>query len=373
MNDGDVAGHIKAFEKKRPVMAAFCDSLRGLIRQLLETSGVEFVTIEGRVKTVESFTEKIQRQGKDYHDPLSDLTDLVGLRIITYQLSAIDRISEIIRENFLIDEANSVDKGKLLDTDQFGYQSVHFIAELNTDRKSLPEYRAFGGIKCEIQVRTALQHAWAAINHKLLYKAEIEVPKDLRRHFNRISALLETADADFEVLTEKIVEKTREYREKVKASDYDLPLDRDSLAIYLNKDPKAASILQKVEVSKLSFLSKTVFGIQLGWMSAEYDLLLKCFTALGDSTIREVDHRFEKTAAIADKALPSLAKRINDPNSITRLHFATTTHALFILIVLTLTRDEISRLTQVFAGSWRMSQAVAAVYEELHPGGSSKA
>lgn len=361
MNEADVSGHIRAFQEKHPVLTSFCESLKGLIRQLLDAGGVEYVAIEGRAKTVESFTEKIQRAGKAYGNPLSDLTDLVGIRVIAYQLSAIDRISEIVRANFLIDEENSVDKGKLLETDRFGYQSVHFIAELNKDRKSLPEYRAFSGIKCEIQIRTALQHAWAAINHKLLYKAEVEVPKDLRRHFNRISALLETADADFEVLTEKIRGKTKEYKEKVKARDYDLPLNLDSLTVYFEKDPRITAILKTAEKAGI----KIVQG-RPHYVARRYNRLIEYFSATGDSTIAKIDSHFGEAAAIADKAFSLLRAQIKEVGGSPLLSF-TKAGLLNILLILASPpkRKQELIVTSVFGSE--LIADIEAVYKKLHP------
>ena len=50
--------------------------------------------------------------------------------------------------------------------------------------------------KAEIQVRTLLQHTWAALGHDRIYKGEFAPPERLQRDVNRTAALLEEADED---------------------------------------------------------------------------------------------------------------------------------------------------------------------------------
>ena len=66
-----------------------------------------------RAKTVESFSNKIIQKDK-YRDPLKDMTDLCGARIVVHFKSQVDKVCKFITDNFKIDEANSLDqKSKL--------------------------------------------------------------------------------------------------------------------------------------------------------------------------------------------------------------------------------------------------------------------
>jgi Region found in RelA / SpoT proteins len=117
--------------------------LRALIADLIYDAGVDVIQIEGRAKAVDSFVEKIGRKGKKYKDPFADMTDLVGLRIITYYREDVARIGEILQEEFKIDEQNSVDKIAGLAADRFGYLSVHYIVSLSPARQQLAEWRQY--------------------------------------------------------------------------------------------------------------------------------------------------------------------------------------------------------------------------------------
>jgi len=64
----------------------------------------------------------------------------------------------------------------------------------------LSEYALFDKMKCEIQVRTILQHAWAEIEHDLVYKSPADIPFRVRRRFASLAGLLEIADREFESL-----------------------------------------------------------------------------------------------------------------------------------------------------------------------------
>ena len=46
----------------------------------------------------------------------------------------------------------------------------HYVVALKTERLALPEYAQFQGLRCEIQVQTVLNHAWAETAHDIIYK-----------------------------------------------------------------------------------------------------------------------------------------------------------------------------------------------------------
>ncbi|MNJ50543.1 GTP pyrophosphokinase YwaC [compost metagenome] len=70
--------------------------------------------------------------------------------------------------------------------------------QLRDDWLAHPDARGLDGLKAEIQIRTMLMHAWAAISHKLLYKKEDDAPTQVKRQLNRLSALIELADEQFD-------------------------------------------------------------------------------------------------------------------------------------------------------------------------------
>lgn len=74
---------------------------------------------------------------------------------------------------------------------------MHYVVGMSLQRLSLCEYKMFRDLKCEIQIRSILQHAWAEIEHDIGYKNEIAIPKQMRRKFSRIAGLLEIADQEF--------------------------------------------------------------------------------------------------------------------------------------------------------------------------------
>lgn len=272
----------KAYVEKRPTYQVFTTKVYGLIKDLLKTNDIDVAQIEYRTKTLESFKEKISRGGKSYNNPLVQVTDLSGIRIITYYLEDAEKIGAMLRKEFKIDEANSVDKTEAADPDRFGYVSVHYVISLSTSRKKLTEWRSCASLKAEVQVRTALQHAWAAIDHKLRYKAIQEVPRSLRRQLFRLSALLELADSEFSNLSTRSEELNKKYSSIVEKGEFDIELDSGSLNAYLK------SSQQHLEWAKIA----VEIGFQRGTYKdiepAHLSFALKVFGRSEMKTIRDL-------------------------------------------------------------------------------------
>jgi len=221
-----------AFNDRRPQYLRFTECVNNILAEILRVSGIDLFSLEKRTKTSDGFREKIGRVDKNYSDPINEITDICGVRVIAYQTSDVSRISQLIEENFSVDQDNSIDKNSIIDDDRFGYLSVHYVVSLTDVRMSLIENSNFGGFKAEIQVRTVLQHAWAAIDHKLRYKTKEETPRSLRRRLFRISALLETADAEFESLRDEMHLLRVEYKKDVEEGNLSIAIDADSLYAY---------------------------------------------------------------------------------------------------------------------------------------------
>lgn len=214
----------------------FAEEIEHQVKSILDASSIAYNSVVSRVKERDSVVEKIDRkQGKYTH--LSDITDIVGVRIIAYYSGDVDRISQIIEKEFDVDFENSIDKGKSLEPDRFGYCSVHYVVGMNADRLALPENHAYVGMKCEIQIRTVLQHAWAEIEHDIGYKSEITIPKEIRRSFSRIAGLLEIADKEFEEIRGYLAEYRKSITQQIKKKELaDREIDAVILDVILDND-----------------------------------------------------------------------------------------------------------------------------------------
>jgi len=184
------------YEKRKPLFERTCNNVQEILTIFLRERKISYLTISTRVKDFDSFYEKIDR--KNYSNPFKETEDFCGTRIILYYLADIERVNEIIRKEF--DVQDNEDKTESLDVNEFGYRSYHFIVKLNEKWLDTPNYRGLKNIKIEIQVRTVLMHAWAEIEHKLGYKNKGQVPKALSRKLYLISAKLEEADGQFQEL-----------------------------------------------------------------------------------------------------------------------------------------------------------------------------
>lgn len=213
-----------------------------LVEDLLRAAGIDVIQVEARTKEVASFVEKIKRKGRTHKDPIDSITDLVGVRIITYYLEDVARVGELLSSEFEIDSENSVDKSQSLASDQFGYRSAHYVASIGASRRQLQEWAPFGAMNVEFQVRTALQHAWAAVSHKLEYKSPQDAPEILRRRLHRLSALFELADEQFSILRDESAATDVAYRADVKKGRLDVPIDASSLAAYWSLSHRTAQL-----------------------------------------------------------------------------------------------------------------------------------
>ncbi|MEV7097565.1 hypothetical protein AB0M80_32410 [Amycolatopsis sp. NPDC051045] len=217
-----------SYERTVAGLEALGALVKNLINALLAANGMSVHSVVHRVKEKSSALEKVQKKSERYTD-FASLTDLLGLRIITFFEDEVDSVSALIEKEFQVDRDNSVDKRQIIDSDRFGYLSVHYIVEVSKGRSSLIEYSKFAGIKFEIQIRSILQHAWAEIEHDIGYKVNETLPRNLRRRFSRLAGLLEVADSEFKALREASRAYAQEVEVKIEKSQTGLALDQETV------------------------------------------------------------------------------------------------------------------------------------------------
>ncbi len=219
---------IKWYSTNRLKYESLAKNIENLIHTVLDLKKVPYHSVSSRCKSEESYKHKIEK--KDSINPI-DIHDLAGIRIIGYVSSDVKKISNIIRENFNIDETHSIDKATTLGIDKVGYKSVHFVARLPRKRLDLTEYKQFEDMFFEIQIRTILQHAWAEIEHDKSYKSGI-LPPQIDRNLKLLAGLLEVADAEFDRIALSVDKYSKEVSDKTRSGNLDIPIDSPSLLQY---------------------------------------------------------------------------------------------------------------------------------------------
>ena len=220
---------VAQYRKYRPQLQELLQLVYDQLWKVFREQGVELNTIEHRVKTEESLIGKLERKGEKYQN-LEDITDLVGLRIITFYTDDVDKAAAIIKNLYVVDWDNSVDKRKVHELTSFGYNSLHYICRLKKGPLS--------GIPFEIQMRTALQHVWSSIEHDIGYKGAVKLPPEYRRQFSRLAGMLELADDEFSRLRTTMADYRRQVQALVKSGKLDdVPLSTDSFRSYLELHP----------------------------------------------------------------------------------------------------------------------------------------
>ncbi|MGY4505469.1 putative GTP pyrophosphokinase [Bradyrhizobium sp. GM24.11] len=204
-----------------------------LLENILDRSLIEYLSVTGRTKALNSTEEKIRR--KKYTQPELELTDLSGIRVITFLETQVKEISNIIRATFYVDDKHSFDRASILGDDRMGYRSTHFVCTLGPSRKGLLEYEALSELKFEIQIRTVLQHAWAELAHDRSFKLGTGLPAKIQRKLNLYSGMLEIVDGAFDEITRDVEDYKQEIASKTASQLSYIELNSLTLQPYLEQ------------------------------------------------------------------------------------------------------------------------------------------
>ncbi len=225
------------YREQLPVYGRLREVVMEQLMGMLKQSGIEVTSLDSRIKTEKSFVGKLQRKASKYH-ALTDITDIIGVRIVAYYNEDVDRIASMAENLFEVDWANSVDKRKMHQFDSFGYNSLHYICRMPKELFCDPAEPSLNEIRFELQMRTALQHVWSDIQHDIGYKSEIETPMVYHRDLSRLAGLLELADNEFSRIRRDIADYRRRAQSLVQTGHLDeVMLDGDTFRSYLQTRP----------------------------------------------------------------------------------------------------------------------------------------
>ena len=155
--------------------------------------------ISFRIKEWDSFITKALKTKKSnegkvelkYKQPLLEIQDLIGIRIVVYYKSYVDIIANKLKKIYNSIETKTVEPDS---AKKFDYIGLHLIMPYPTNLNS--EIRKHKNI-CqwfEIQVLTLMQDAYAVGEHKLGYKPQTELTLDVEKSLAFVAAQCWGAD-----------------------------------------------------------------------------------------------------------------------------------------------------------------------------------
>ncbi len=257
LRDFDFKSHgidaVEEYRELRQLYEKFSEAVKKILGEALKNKKINVHSINSRAKDVGSYHKKaikpsdVEPNEPKYKNPIKEITDKAGVRVITYFPKTISEVQDIISQEFEILELDDKSKS-LISEEKFGYHSIQYIIKFKSDRVSLPEYQKFKELEAEIQVRTILQHAWAEIEHDIQYKSSETIPKNLRRRFLSLAGLLEIADREFQAIQDADDSYRTNARRLIQEGKLeDVEITGDSLKTYL--DDKLGSDRRTTEYS----------------------------------------------------------------------------------------------------------------------------
>ena len=207
---------LREYQDNLPRFREVEQEVKEKLRQTLADAGLLVAAIESRVKGYDSLAGKLELKGHKYSS-LADLTDILGLRVITFYIDDVDKVASAVERLFDIDWENSVDKRKIHEIDSFGYLSLHYICK-------------------------------------------VEIPRRYMRNMSRLAGMLELVDDEFSKIRIELTDYRRRVQALVRSGNLDeVPIDGDTFRSYLELEPfsqlnKRIAAMNQAEIQEVSLM-----------------------------------------------------------------------------------------------------------------------
>lgn len=193
--------------------------LRQQSMQLGENSPIETVT--GRVKSISSILEKINKYDYDLDEVEDKIRDIAGIRIICQFVEDIYEVSNMFFDrdgkdlkviqikNYLRGEDHSRFQSGQGHPKASGYQSYHMII-----RYPVISSLGYREVFVEIQIRTLAMNFWSVIEHSLNYKYKGRLPSVIQERLTNTAGTVNRLDNEMAVIRDEILSAQKLFKMK---------------------------------------------------------------------------------------------------------------------------------------------------------------
>lgn len=188
---------LQPYEQAVTELTAKFNCLRDEYRKNNQHSPIE--TVSGRVKTVTSILEKMQKKGIVFDRLEEEIEDIAGIRIICQFVEDIEKVAVLIRRRY--DMVVIEKKDYLANHKSSGYRSYHMIVWYTVETINGPKQ-----IHVEIQIRTMAMNFWATTEHSLQYKYKGVLPPHVSKQLEVIADSVYQLDTQMSRVRSEIID-----------------------------------------------------------------------------------------------------------------------------------------------------------------------
>lgn len=195
------------YYKEFDFYSAVSDLSAQLIESKLVSKGIRAI-VTSRAKNPSRLYDKLKKRDpeKKYNtsdDIYSDIVDLAGVRIALYFNSELSEIDQIINDLFDIRELKKFPT----ESKSQGYKAIHYrcslkIAELTEQQKR------YSKAYVEIQIASLLMHAWAEVEHDIVYKPlQGKISEEEKKALEELNAIVLEGEKVLEKLQQAAIKR----------------------------------------------------------------------------------------------------------------------------------------------------------------------
>ena len=201
------------------------------IRKLLIEHDIN-AAVRIRVKTFDSYFNKVLRFYNKGRGNNLVINDLIGIRIICSFLGDLDIVKQILLEKFKVMDIE--EKSSQFTFKEFGYDSIHL--QLLLPEGLIVTEIPYSSPTCEVQLRTKLQDAWAEVEHEIICKKDSSpLNAQLRRKLASLNASLTLSDIIFQEIRDQQRERLK--RDQIRRKSLQDKIESIEGIQYVNEIP----------------------------------------------------------------------------------------------------------------------------------------
>ena len=155
--------------------------------------------VSGRVKSVSSILEKMQRKHIPMERMEEEVEDIAGIRIICQFEEDIETVASLIQNRS--DMTIKSEKNYLKHVKQSGYRSLHLIIYYTVETLNGPRK-----LQAEMQIRTMAMDFWATIEHSLQYKYKGDMPPHVAERLTNAADAIILLDQEMSSVRDEIMD-----------------------------------------------------------------------------------------------------------------------------------------------------------------------